>query len=210
MIILAHRGYWNCKIKSNSPEALKTALEKGYGFESDIRDYMGNVVISHDVADKRAQKVEEVLAWLKEHQNKFCFAINIKADGLKRLLKEALKKYKITNYFTFDMSLPQMIEYNEMGLKFFTRQSDVEQTPLMYNNSCGVWIDGFRDFEWFSEDILAEHIHNGKMLCLVSPELHGKDNYKAFWKKIKGYNIDFSKVMLCTDFPDEAKEFFNG
>ena len=45
MRILAHRGYWNSSIGKNSPEALKTALAKGYGFESDVRDYMGKLVI---------------------------------------------------------------------------------------------------------------------------------------------------------------------
>ena len=93
MKILAHRGYWNGTIKSNSPEALRTALEKGYGFESDVRDYMGKMVISHNIADPSCQDAEEVFRWLREFDDRFCFAINIKADGLKGILKACLDKY---------------------------------------------------------------------------------------------------------------------
>ncbi len=53
MELLAHRGYWSNGIPGNSPEALKRALECGYGIESDVRDYDGTLVISHYVAEKR-------------------------------------------------------------------------------------------------------------------------------------------------------------
>ena len=49
MKILAHRGCWNTEIKSNSPQAIRSALERGFGFESDLRDYSGKLVISHDM-----------------------------------------------------------------------------------------------------------------------------------------------------------------
>ena len=60
MRILSHRGYWNDKIEKNSLLALKTALEKGYGFESDVRDYMGNLVISHNIADNTSPDAEQM------------------------------------------------------------------------------------------------------------------------------------------------------
>ena len=53
MQILAHRGYWNEIIPCNSPMALKSAVEKGYGFESDVRDYIGRMVVSHNVAEAK-------------------------------------------------------------------------------------------------------------------------------------------------------------
>ena len=83
MNILAHRGYWNENIRNNSSEALRTALEKGYGFESDIRDYNGRLVISHNIADASSADAEEVFRWLAENDDRYCFAINIKSDGLK-------------------------------------------------------------------------------------------------------------------------------
>lgn len=209
MRILAHRGYWNETIKKNSPIALLTALEKGYGFESDVRDYRERIVISHNIANASCQDVEEVCQWLHEYNDKYCFAINIKADGLKDILKTFLDKYSISNYFLFDMSVPQMVEFREIGLRYFTRQSEIETKPCMYEDAAGVWVDGFWGTDWITEELLQKHISNGKEICLVSPDLHGS-SYKEFWTVLKKWNIDDSRLLLCTDYPDKAKEFFYG
>lgn len=208
MKILAHRGYWNDTIESNSPTALRTALEKGYGFESDVRDYMGRMVIAHNIAEPHCQDAEEVFRWLHEFGDQFCFAVNIKADGLKDILKTYLGKYCISNYFLFDMSVPQMVEFREMGLRFFTRQSEVEQIPCLYEDAAGIWVDGFWADDWITKELLEGHINAGKEVCLVSPDLHGNGQYKKFWKKIKQYDMDETKMIICTDHPDEAKEYF--
>lgn len=207
MKILAHRGYWNNQSECNSPQALRSAIERGYGFESDVRDYKGHVVISHNMANSDCQDVEEVFQWLQEFNDKFCFAINIKADGLKDILKLYCGVYRISNYFLFDMSVPQMVEFREVGLRYFTRQSEVEPTPCMYEDAAGVWIDGFWTVDWITKELLENHLRNGKEVCLVSPDLHGKTDYKNFWRKLKEYHLN--NIMLCTDYPDEAKEFFN-
>ena len=166
MEILAHRGYWNSNIANNSEEALFGALKNGYGFESDIRDYMGRMVISHNIADSSSPDAESVFAELARYGDKYCFAINIKADGLKALLMELLGKYGINNYFTFDMSVPQMIEYSEMNIRFFTRQSEYEKNPVMYDQAAGVWIDAFFDDSWITEKLLQDHLTNGKRSAL--------------------------------------------
>ena len=207
--ILAHRGVWTDKNERNSLNAIRLALEQGYGFESDVRDYCEHMVISHNIATASSPGAEEVFKWLHEFNDKYTFAINIKADGLKDILKFYLATYNISNYFLFDMSVPQMVEFREMGLRFFTRQSEVEPEPCMYEDAAGVWIDGFWSVDWINEELLKNHLKNGKEVCLVSPDLHGKDDYKEFWKKIKSYSLDFNMVMLCTDHPDEAREYFN-
>lgn len=207
MRILAHRGYWNQNIANNSPQALRTALEHGYGFESDLRDYEGRLVISHNIAQADSQCADEVFRWLAEYEDRYCFAINIKADGLKELIRAQLLENGLSNYFLFDMSVPQMIEFAEMGLRFYTRQSEVEVSPTMYDKAAGVWIDGFWDTDWITEELLRAHIDNGKEICLVSPDLH-KREYKAFWAWLASCELDFAHVALCTDHPDEAAEFF--
>ncbi len=210
MKILAHRGYWNSQIPFNSKEAIFKALEKGYGFESDIRDYEGKLVISHNIADANSFDAESVFAEMAKYNDRFCFAVNIKADGLKEFVKEYTEKYNVKNYFLFDMSVPQMVEFEEMGLRFFTRQSEYETEPVMYDKAAGVWVDGFHDISWITEDLLKNHTQNGKEVCLVSPDLHHNVDYRNFWEELSRYDLDFSKVMLCTDHPDEAKEFFKG
>ncbi len=207
MQILAHRGYWMEESERNTPAALRRALDSGFGFESDIRDYLGELVISHNIADGSCQKAEEVFRWLAEHGDKYCFAVNIKADGLKDLLAGLLEKYHITNYFTFDMSVPQMVEYADMGLTYFTRQSEVEPDPVMYDKAAGVWIDGFWGTDWITEELLQRHIAAGKTVCLVSPELHGRP-YMDFWERFASFRLD-QDVIFCTDRPGEAKAFFS-
>ena len=209
MTILAHRGYWNNQIEQNSLKALKTALEKGYGFESDVRDHMERLVISHNIATSVSQDAEEVLSLLNEFNDMYCFAVNIKADGLKELLKSLFYKYSINNYFLFDMSVTQMVEFREMGLRYFNRQSEVEPEPYMYDDAAGVCVDGFGSVGWITRELLEGHMDNGKEICLVSPELHNKIDYRRFWKTIKEYNLNTEKLMLCTDYPYEAKEFFD-
>lgn len=208
MKILAHRGYWQEETEKNSLQAVRAALENGYGFESDVRDYKGKLVISHNIANEGALEAEPMFKWLAEFKNKYCFAVNIKADGLKDMLTSLIEKYGIQNYFLFDMSVPQMVEFAEMGLRFFTRRSEYEIEPVMYGQAAGVWIDGFVRIDWITEELLRNYISDGKDICLVSPELHGRTGYKQFWDKLAGGNIDFSKVLLCTDHPDEASEFF--
>lgn len=207
MQIIAHRGYWNETVYNNSPAALRLALENGFGFESDIRDYEGELVISHDIATERSQKAAEVFQWLAEFHDKYCFAVNIKADGVGNLLKEQLKNSHISNYFTFDMSVPQMVDYAQQGIVFFTRQSEYEREPVLYDQAAGVWIDGFEDISWITEALMQKHIAAGKKICLVSPELHGR-HYTEFWASLQSWDLDYNKVFLCTDFPEEARTTF--
>jgi hypothetical protein len=209
MKILAHRGYWKKVSEKNSEKSLKKALKKGYGFESDIRDYDGKIVISHDLANKKCTIAETIFKEFSKYNNELCFAVNIKSDGLVGELLKILKKNCITNYFCFDMSIPQMINYCEKGLNIFTRQSEYEIEPLcLYDKSQGVWIDAFYDDSWITEELILKHVKNGKKICLVSPELHSLP-YLKFWEKLKSFKIDYSEIMLCTDLPDEANNFFN-
>lgn len=206
--ILAHRGMWKLDEEKNSATALQRALNSGFGFESDVRDYKEELVISHNVASVDSLKAEQVFGWLSKLGDKYTFAINIKADGLKDMLKDYFEKNHLKNYFLFDMSVPQMIEYEEAGLRFFTRQSEVEKDPVMYDKANGVWVDGFWGESWITEELLKQHIDHGKEICLVSPELHGRNSYMNFWKELKSYDLDFSKVYLCTDLPEEARGWF--
>lgn len=208
MQILAHRGYWNEYVLRNSSQALRIALEKGYGVESDVRDYKGKIVISHNIANDSCQVAEEVFSWLREFGDEYCFAINIKADGLKDILQDCLIKYDIKKYFLFDMSVPQMLEFRNMGLRYFTRQSEVEPAPCMYEDAAGVWIDGFWYTDWITESLVNKHLRAGKEVCLVSPDLHGRE-YRRFWQRVKSWDVDDRRLLyLCTDHPDEAREFW--
>lgn len=207
MKILSHRGYWEKEDEKNSVNAIKKAFDKGFGIESDIRDLDGKLVISHNPADSTCPLAEDVFKLMRDNQDKYCFAINIKADGLNEILEELLAKYRIDNYFTFDMSVPQMLEYREKGIRYYTRQSEYEKEPVLYKESAGVWVDAFEDDKWITEELIQKHMENGKIVCIVSPDLHKKNNLE-FWKRLSSFKIDWKQIMLCTDNPDDAKEYF--
>ena len=205
MKILSHRGLWNSPEEKNSLAALTRAVENGFGFESDVRDYCGRLVISHDIADENSPALEDVLKLLSATGDKFCFAINIKADGLAHALKSSLEKYSLANFFVFDMSVPQMLWYRNAGLKFFTRQSEYEKFPVLYDDAAGVWLDVFTRDDWFDVSLIENRLSHGKKVCVVSPELHGREPHEL-WARLKP--IADPNLYLCTDLPLDAEKFF--
>ena len=66
----------------------------------------------------------------------------------------------------------------------------------------------FEHLQCVSFDAYVEEIKNilnqDKEVCIVSPDLH-KREYKKVWNIYRNIN----GIMLCTDYPMEAKEFFN-
>ena len=206
MKILCHRGFWRNAEEKNTLDALSRAVAAGYGFESDVRDYCGRLVISHDIANENSPALDDVLKILSSADDKFCFAINIKADGLIDLLKNSLEKYFLENYFVFDMSIPQTLNYRDAKFKFFTRQSEFEPVPTLYDDADGVWIDSFKS-EWISVELIKKHLSAGKKVCVVSSELHSRDP-QGLWTLLKPIkNLDW---YLCTALPLEAEKFFKG
>lgn len=207
MKILCHRGYWKEEKEKNTFNAIKNAFESGRGIESDIRDLNGRLVISHNPADQDSAIAEEIFRLMQEYGDKYCFAINIKADGLKEMLISQFRLYQVDNYFTFDMSVPQMIEYREEGIRYFTRQSEYEKELVLYEDAAGIWMDAFADDSWITEELLLEHQRNGKKICIVSPDLHQKP-YEPFWDRLLKFKVEWNGIFLCTDYPDEADSFF--
>lgn len=206
MKILAHRGYWEQPQEKNSYAALEGALRHGFGFETDIRDYCGRLVVSHNIADESCFDFEKALEAYSKMKSSAYLALNVKADGIQTLLKRLLDKHKITNYFVFDMSVPEQVVYEKQKFKFFTRQSDIEKQCVQYDQAEGVWLDAFYDDGWLNASNVRAHLDRGKKVCIVSPELHQRD-YQDFWHKI-GALKESPQLMLCTDRPEEARRYF--
>ena len=206
MEILCHRGFWQKQVEQNSLASFKKALELGYGIELDIRDFGSNIVIAHDLPNNESALFSNFFDQLNnyEHNNK-TIAINIKSDGLVSKIKGLIKEYELADYFTFDMSIPEMLHYKNTGLNYFTRISEYETKPIMMNDAAGIWLDAFKN-EWYNEDTINKIMETAKQVCIVSAELHGRD-YTNQWALIKGLN-DQNNLMLCTDKPNEAREYF--
>lgn len=209
MQIISHRGYWQSKEERNELKAFERSFYSGFGVETDIRDTNGCLVVCHDIPIKGCLSVEQLFALYLRTGSDLPLALNIKADGLQVELKKLINKYDISNYFVFDMSVPDTLGYISEGLSFFTRQSEFEMIPSLYEPADGVWIDSFQH-DWFNEEVIVRHLAEAKKVCLVSPELHGRDHL-PLWERLKGYSIiSTSDLVLCTDHPEEARRFFYG
>lgn len=210
MNILSHRGFWFEENQKNTLESFKISFQNNFGIETDLRDMFENIVISHDIPNKNSLFLDDFFHLYNKFSNEIPLALNIKSDGLQYLLKSFLEKYNISNYFVFDMSVPDALIYLNLGFNVFTRQSEYEQQPSFYKQACGVWMDEFES-HWINENIIKEHLKNNKKVCIVSPELHKREfdkewqDYRRIFNKLD--NVD--DLMICTDYPLQAKEFFN-
>lgn len=208
MKISAHRGYWLSAQEKNSPAAFERALQGGFGIETDLRDAGGRVVIAHDLPRGGEQTLDDFLALCARHPRARPLALNIKADGLQALVAEALQRHGIADAFVFDMAVPDALGYLRRAIPAYTRASEYETAPSFLAQAAGVWLDAFHD-EWYGEADIAAWLGQGKEVCIVSPELHGRPHL-ALWRRLRQQGWQrHAGVSLCTDFPQEAKDFFD-
>jgi glycerophosphoryl diester phosphodiesterase len=205
MIILSHRGYWLEPLEKNDQLAFQRSFELGFGTETDIRDSNGRLVISHDMPTGDEMSFTNFLSTAESYSRNFTLALNIKSDGLVYHVADHLSAHPNLDCFVFDMAVPDMRGYLEVGVPVFTRMSEVEQQPAWLERSAGVWLDSF-NHEWYDLDTIKNIISLGKRVCVVSPELH-KRKHTDLWRTLK-LIADSDQLMLCTDFPVQAKEFF--
>lgn len=206
MIILSHRGYWKDVSEKNKSVAFRRSFELGFGTETDLRDHNEQIVIAHDMPNGSEMTFEELLL-IMDGRN-LPLALNVKADGLFVKIKELLEKYHHTNYFVFDMSIPDMVAQLKFGMRVFTGLSDILKTPVLIEQSAGIWLDSFLS-DWYDSAYIDNLLNNiRKKICIVSADLH-KRQYDKQWdiiKKTQSYGSD--SLMLCTDFPEDARKFF--
>ena len=207
MQIISHRGYWKDMTERNQPVAFERSFTLGFGTETDLRDRNGEIVISHDMADDTCISLSHFLDIYAACKDNVILALNIKADGLQRSLKQSLEERDLKNYFVFDMSIPDTLGYTREGIRFFSRQSEYEPQPALYDDCAGIWLDAFMS-TWYQPSLILEHVRRGKQVAIVSPDLHKRD-YNSFWDELKKHEIHkIEEVILCTDHPEDAQQFF--
>jgi len=208
MKIISHRGYWQHNKDKNTRSAFVKAIDSNFGIETDFRDFLGKLVISHDPPTKPGLLAKDFFSLCEESSSKEVFALNVKSDGLQDMFEEFLALTDSLDYFLFDMSVPDALGYIDRGMCVFTRQSEWEMIPSFYQESCGVWIDSFKDDAWVNDGLLSSHIDAGKRICIVSPELHC-NCHRSLWSRLSLMSESVtSDMILCTDLPDEARSFF--
>ena len=204
--VISHRGFWLDEPEKNTESAFKRSFENNFGTETDIRDFAGNLVISHDVPDRNAMTVSDFFSLLGDKS--LPLALNIKSDGLADILSVEIEKAGIKNAFVFDMSVPDHKAYLKLSnVAVFSRASEEERHPAFYNLADGIWLDAFYG-HWFDETLIEKYLNDGKKVCVVSSELHGRSHIEL-WTFLKKLKLPPNRnLLLCTDFPRSAREFF--
>lgn len=217
MDILAHRGLWDQPHDKNSLQALRNALTQGFGVETDIRDHLGRLVISHDppAPGSTHPELSQLLNIYRELGSGAILALNIKSDGLHTLLQTEIERAGIAadRYFVFDMAPPDALGYLRRQMPCYTRESEIEPAPAFLDQAAGVWLDCLIE-DWIDDARILGHLESGRRVALVSPELHGREPYRAWqiWRQAARNWRGRGKagLALCTDRVIEAETFFNG
>ena len=192
MKIIAHRR--------NTVEELRATPER-YGIEVDVRSY-GQKLIAHHEPFSEGILFEE---WLTAYQHSLLI-LNVKEEGLEKRLIELMKYFRIENFFFLDQSFPFLVKYFRMGeRRCAVRVSEFEsiQTALMLAGKVEwVWVDCFTRFAFSRDDAFLLR-KAGLKICLVSPELQGRDAELEIPKLIALLEErDIQADAVCTKRPD--------
>jgi|TARA_B110000908_G_C10267209_1_gene465471 hypothetical protein len=205
MKILSHRGYWINPEEKNTTVAFERTFRLGFGTETDVRDCNEKIVISHDIPIGGELLLEDFLELAGDSGG--LLALNIKSDGLASHVFNVMLGFPELNYFTFDMSVPDMRSYLDLDMPVYCRVSEVERDPPWLEECRGVWLDSFAN-DWYEVVDIERYLNLNKAVCVVSPELHGRD-YEYLWDALKVLKNE-EHLYLCTDNPEKAKIFFKG
>ena len=197
--IYCHRGYWGSVENQNSLEAFSKAINSGYGIETDIRDHLGSIAISHNPLSSPGLQIEELPTTLVP------VALNLKSDGLLSIRNQHLREMLLVDgTFVFDGSIPEMLQFRKAGLRHALRLSEYE-SDLSWKSPC-VWLDAFHS-DWWIDGELLKRLSEQHLVVVVSPELH-KREHRVAWEVVLSEMIDGNEnVGICTDSPDEFLEY---
>lgn len=178
----------------NTVEELKE-LPNEYGVELDLRDHGDDLILQHDPF-KSGEIFEEYL----KHYQHGTMILNIKSERIEYRVLELLKKYKITDYFFLDSSFPMIHTLSKSGeKKCAIRYSEFEGLDTILNMRSKVewvWVDCFSQLPITYESYIQLK-QAGFKICLVSPELQGRDHeIESYKSKLNNKNIIFDAI--CT------------
>ncbi len=219
----------------NALASMEARFRAGFGVETDLRGDAraaeAGILISHDppVFGGDHPTLAQVFDLYRRVGERGCLALNVKDSGLQARLKPMLDKFGVTNYFTFDGAVPDVLADGLFGITAFGRESEMEPFDLTegrrplpnYATVAGVWMDNFQPGFWIDDEAIARHFARGKDVALVSPELHGwgrqdrGETLMRYWTLYRASlealrpKFPLRRLLICTKFPSLARDFFN-
>jgi hypothetical protein len=177
-------------------------LPRKYGAEIDIRSQSGNLIIQHDPYIPG----ESFDTWISSYMHDILI-LNVKEEGLETKLIEKMQSKGIHDYFLLDQSIPFLIRFSEINnRRSAVRISEFEsiETALRLSKKVNwVWVDCFTKFPLTGKAarLLKE---SGIKLCIVSPELHGRDSEDEILQLSKTLIKNEIVVdAVCTKYPEK-------
>lgn len=144
-----------------------------YGVELDLRDLGDEIVISHDPY-VGGERFEDYL----KHYHHGTMILNIKSERIEHRVLEMIQMADVKSYFFLDSSFPMIFLLSNSGeSNIALRFSEYEGMDTIRNMAGRVkwiWVDCFTRFP-LERDVFDEMKAIGYKLCLVSPELQGRD-----------------------------------
>lgn len=164
MKLIAHRR--------NTLQELE-ATPRQYGVEVDIRSHGEQLIIHHDPFSAG----ESFDAWVAAYQHG-TLILNVKEEGLEARLIALMQQHGIEDYFFLDQSFPFLVKWSKAGVRrCAVRVSEYESVAsalTLAGRVDWVWVDCFNEFPLSAADgVLLQQA--GFKLCLVSPELQGRN-----------------------------------
>lgn len=200
-------------ILHRAQEKTEQLMDKYKNHEVDVRMICGELMCAHNHGKTGTCRFEDY----KEVFEPELLAINIKEDGLIPLITEKLRDH--SNFYFFDMSIPETIKAVRDGYPVAFRISDVETItpfkvhwlPLINKNvKLAFWCDCFnKNFEGQLKQLEklklifnSTDFPNTKFF-VVSPDLHKCEVTKNYIDKLKSFGDD---VYICTGKPEVFEE----
>ncbi len=165
MKIISHR-------RNTIAQLLQTPSK--YGVEVDIRSSGHELCIHHDPFENG----ENFTSWIDRYEHG-TLILNVKEEGLEDRLLAEMARRQIDDFFFLDQSFPFLVKSARNGEhRCAVRVSEFEskETALSLAGQVDwIWVDCFTQLPLTGRDAAALR-EAGFRLCLVSPELQGRDS----------------------------------
>jgi hypothetical protein len=170
-------------------------VDRRFGSEIDVRDYCGELILSHDIPTDTHITFEE---YLEGYPRELLLAINVKSMGIEEKILKKIQQVNRHNYFVFDFAIPQLLQALSIGLVCAFRVSEYEQN--IFDGCKWVWVDSFHNV-WYDSTYLQNLKNMGLQIAIVSPDLHQRSS-RADVDRINEM-IDVGLVdAICTNDPE--------
>ncbi len=189
------------KHRVNKIQELKLT-DKKYGVEIDIRSQDKQLILAHDPFSDHSDKFTD---WLDHYDHKLLI-LNVKEEGLEYQILNQLKIKGIHNYFFLDQSFPFLVKslikgIQRVALRFSDLESEQTILKVIQNKDLTpkwVWCDDFHG-NWRQLKEIEKLRTQGLQLCLVSPELHGRDKEIEIVELEKYIKLNYFDAVCTKD-----------